>query len=251
MVNAEIRVRRSLSEEFGIPFIKMQLQVGIAIDGKPALKEFDAVSKDQMVIAMVKDFTAKNERGNQTRHARVMRDLYYLSLCEARQRFLYLSPSYYIWLKTQRDSAIAANIKVRLIPEPNAEKYDIVSETKFQKSSSVNGQSLEAYSIVCESKHYEGNPYLYWWDIWDSRKSSLIRVGEIHFVKKDTGERAIVSAGDLIPLLTERRRTSRMGRTTGGNWGIKVLPDHPDKLAIEEPGVAPGNWAKIRVRWLI
>jgi len=112
-------------QEFGMPFRKVTLQVGTAIDGKPALKEFDAVSGDQRVIAMVKDYTAENEVGNQTRHARVMRDLYYLSLCQADHRFLFLSSPYYAWLRMQRDAAIATGIELRIIPKPDVTSYAV------------------------------------------------------------------------------------------------------------------------------
>ena len=121
-MSAEAAVRELLSQEFRMPFRKVTLQVGTAINGKPALKEFDAVSANGSVVAMVKDFTARNIKGNQTRHARVMRDLYYLSLCQAEHRFLFLSSPYYDWLKTQRDAVIAPGIKLRLIPGPNLSK---------------------------------------------------------------------------------------------------------------------------------
>lgn len=116
-MNAEGRVRAELSKEFGVPFKETTLQVGIAIDGKPALKRFDAVAEHKKVIGMVKDYSAKNISGNQTRHARVMRDLYYLSWAQAERRFMYLSAPFYEWLERQRDAAIAPGIEVRLIPD--------------------------------------------------------------------------------------------------------------------------------------
>jgi len=115
----------------------------------------------------------------------------------------------------------------------------------------MSRHSLEAYLVVCESKRYEGKRYLYWWDIWDSRKNNLSQAGEIYFVKKDTRETAVVAAEDLLSLLTERRRTSRMRKTTGGNWGIKVLANHPDGLAVE-PGSRTGDsWVYLPVKWIL
>ena len=55
------------------------------------------------------------------------------------------------------------------------------------------------------------------------------KLGEIHFIKKDTGEKAVVKAASLLPLLTQSRQTSR----GAGNWGNKVLPDRPGEVAIE------------------
>lgn len=111
-MNAEARVRAVLSKEFDDTFEEEVLQVGIALDKKPALKKFDAVARHKKIIAMVKDYSAKNLRGNQTRHARVMRDLYYLSLAQAEQRFMYLAAPFYEWLATQRDAAISPGIEV-------------------------------------------------------------------------------------------------------------------------------------------
>ena len=109
---------------------------------------------------------------------------------------------------------------------------------------------LDVRPIISKSKRHEGKRYLYWWDIWDSRKNDLSRAGQIHFVKRDTGERSLVTSKDLLPLLTETRRTSRMRKTTGGNWGIKVLANHPDELAIE-PGSRRGeSWAYLPVKWI-
>jgi len=100
------------------------------------------------------------------------------------------------------------------------------------------------------SKLYSGRFYTYWWDIWSSRKDALAEAGEIQLVKKDTDERALVKSEELLPLLTEARRTSRMVKRTGGNWGIRVLADDPATVAVEEPGVEPRFWPKIRVTWL-
>lgn len=116
-MNAEGRVRAALSKEFDVPFREAQLSVGTAIDGEPALKKFDAVAQHKRIIAMVKEYSAENLNGNQTRHARVMRDLYYLSLAQAERRFIYLSGSFYKWLAMQRDASIAPGIEVRLIPD--------------------------------------------------------------------------------------------------------------------------------------
>jgi hypothetical protein len=115
-MDSETRVQKLLETEFGTPFSKKTLPVGWTIHSKPASKEFDAVSEDNRVIAMVKDYTAKNLAGNQTRHARVARDLYFLSQAQAQRRFLFLSKDYYKWFSKQGDAAIAPGIEVRIIP---------------------------------------------------------------------------------------------------------------------------------------
>ncbi len=98
---------------------------------------------------------------------------------------------------------------------------------------------------LSESRRFEGRYYLYWWDIGDSRKDKLARDGEIHFIKKDTGERGIIESNILLPLLTETRRTSRDNRP----WGIRVSVDHPNELAIEPGPGGQGGWAYIPVEW--
>jgi len=128
--------------------------------------------------------------------------------------------------------------------ENSEELFNLVNVSRLSRRDPVVDYTY------CESKRYEGKNFLYWWDLWDTRRNELAQVGKIHFIKKDTGERAIVTSRELLPLLTEARRTSRMRGTTGGNWGIKVLPGYPDKIAIEEPGVIPNHWAKIPVKWV-
>ena len=116
MRSAEAKVRQLLSREFKGRFKETRLQIGKNIKGKPAFKKFDAVSNNKRIVAIVKDYSADNIRGNQTRHARVVRDLYYLSLVKAERKFMYLSRDYYEWFKQQRDAAIAPGIEVRVIP---------------------------------------------------------------------------------------------------------------------------------------
>jgi len=100
--------------------------------------------------------------------------------------------------------------------------------------------------VICESQRYQGKSYLYWWDISPTRRELLAKVGEIYFVKKDTGEKAVVKASKLLPLLTQARQTSR----GTGNWGIKVLVEHPNELAVEQPGKDSRHWPTISVTWL-
>jgi hypothetical protein len=115
-MTSETRVQKLLEKEFGTPFSKKTLSIGWNIQSKPASQEFDAVAEDGRVIAMVKDYIAENLAGNQTLHARAMRDLYFLSQVQAQRRFLFLSKDYYQWFSEQRDAAIAPGIEVRVIP---------------------------------------------------------------------------------------------------------------------------------------
>lgn len=245
-MNSEKRVRAALTEEFCMPFREKRLETGRTISGEPAFKKFDAVSSNSKIIAMVKDLSAENRAGNKTRHARVIRDLYYLALAHAEKRFMYLSPVFYEWLRMQKDVPIPQNVAVRLIPEDDVAMAANLNGCSFRPKY----PDRKIQPIVCESTFHQGKAYLYWWDIWETRKESLKEVGEIHFVEKDTGRGFAVVADDLLPLLAEERRTTRMRSKTGGNWGIRVLASKPDQLVIETPGVSPEQWQIISAKRL-
>lgn len=96
-------------------------------------------------------------------------------------------------------------------------------------------KGIEGASALCSvSKRHQGRKYLYWWDIWPMRKRKLALTGEIHLLKRDTDGAAVVSGETLLPFLTDERLTTR------GKWGIKILSDRPNQLAIE-PGKS-GTW---------
>jgi hypothetical protein len=115
-MDAHGRVREALKREFGQTFRERILQVGHKIDGRPAYKKFDAVSSDSKIVAMVKDYSAENVAGNQTRHARVIRDLFYLHFAQAEQRFMYLSPEFLQWFGQQNDAVALPDVGIRVIP---------------------------------------------------------------------------------------------------------------------------------------
>ena len=93
-----------------------------------------------------------------------------------------------------------------------------------------------------ESRRYEG--YLYWWDITPKRAESIDKYEIIEFVKKDTNESCKVQVSTLRKYLTKQRQTTR----GEGNWGIRVIVDHPDELAFE-PGAKGGDWLFMPVVW--
>ena len=115
-MHAEQRVKSALEREFKQPFNEERLLAGKKLDGTAAYKKFDAVSSNGKIVAMVKDYSAGNEQGNQTRHARVMHDLYYLSLVSADKKLMFLSKQYYEWFVEQNDAAIAPGIELRVLP---------------------------------------------------------------------------------------------------------------------------------------
>ena len=97
------------------------------------------------------------------------------------------------------------------------------------------------------SKSYDNKPYLYWWDVWDGRKEAIKRSGVLTLVQKDTKLKASISANELLPLLTEQRRTTR-GRSMGGkgHWGLYVRPHRPWEIEIE---AGKGSLATVVVEW--
>jgi glutamate-5-semialdehyde dehydrogenase len=101
------------------------------------------------------------------------------------------------------------------------------------------------------SKRHSGQPYLYWWDIWPERRDQIARARRFTFRKGDseghpTEEYCVVRAEDLLPLMTQKQLTTRLPKY-GGCWGIKVFPDAPDHIAVEETSSAPR--AYLRVTW--
>jgi len=101
-----------------------------------------------------------------------------------------------------------------------------------------------------QSKRYHNDSFDYWWDITPELAESLPPHTIIEFIKKDTQEKdthesCFFPFQILKPYLTEERQTSR----GAGNWGIKVLPDKPNELAIEESGKKPNKWKSIPVKW--
>ena len=97
------------------------------------------------------------------------------------------------------------------------------------------------------SKRYEGVSFLYWWDVWDGRREAIRRSGLLVLVQRDTGLEARIPAADLLPLLTERRRTRR-GQNKGGrgNWSLYVRPGRIGQIEVAGGRQAP---AYIKVEW--
>ncbi len=97
------------------------------------------------------------------------------------------------------------------------------------------------------SKRYTRMSFLYWWDVWDGRKEAIRRQGELVLVQRDTGKKARIKAEALLPLLTERRRTSR-GRRRGnqGNWGLYIRPGRIDQIEIAGGQETP---ARLTIEW--
>ena len=115
---SEIRVRAALKKEFNQVFTGEKLKVGEKLNDKDSFKRFDAVSKDQKTVAMVKNYSAHNKAGNRTRLARVLQDMVYLYLSEPKHKFMYLSPEFYDWMENQtNDGSVLPGIEVRPIPQ--------------------------------------------------------------------------------------------------------------------------------------
>jgi len=93
-------------------------------------------------------------------------------------------------------------------------------------------------------KHYiHGMRYLYWWDITPSHCTLIMTGSKVIFAKRDILEVCLVPPEKLLPLLTAPRQTSR----SGGNWGVRLLLEHPNEIAIE-PG-KHWSWAYLPVHW--
>lgn len=99
--------------------------------------------------------------------------------------------------------------------------------------------------VTKRSKSYNNRAFLYWWDISPGLAASLKQLEAIEFVKADTGEYCSVPTPTLTKFATPERQTTR----GNGNWGVRVLSDHPDELALE-PGTGGAEWVFLPVVWL-
>lgn len=106
------------------------------------------------------------------------------------------------------------------------------------------GRSPDAV-LPKQSKRYDGHNFVYWWDISPKIAEHLDKYDAVEFIKKDTGESCSLPPAALKGFFITERQTSR----GNGNWGIRVLRDHEDKLAFE-PGTGGGDWTFLPVVWL-
>jgi len=100
-------------------------------------------------------------------------------------------------------------------------------------------------SPIRRSRRYDDKSFRYWWDITPAQAARTDDTEDIEFVKKDTGERCIIPAATLKRFLTQDRQTNR----NQGNWGVKILKDHPEELAFEPP-TGSDNWLFLPVTWI-
>lgn len=129
------------------------------------------------------------------------------------------------------------------------QKYHAENPSGKGERKAVNrsdGATMSMKILSKASKRYDGQSFLYWWDITPKGAADLSAYDQIEFSKKDTGESCTLPTAALLGFLTEERRTSRQE----GNWGIKVRKERPDALAFE-PGKGGKDWLFLPVVWLI
>ena len=105
--------------------------------------------------------------------------------------------------------------------------------------------------VIKRSKHYVppqriyGKLSEYWWDITPGTVARIEKDGRVIFEKKDCEEQCVVESQRLLPLFTQQRQTGRKAHP----WGIRVLVDRPNELAIEPGFGGRGDWDCIPVDW--
>lgn len=97
-----------------------------------------------------------------------------------------------------------------------------------------------------ESKRYQSQRFIYWWDIGAALWKELRLIGGVIFTEKDTNRLHGVSIEELKKWLTPGRL---LNAGPGGAWRIKILADDPNTLRIEEPGKNPQDWKVIPERF--
>lgn len=92
-------------------------------------------------------------------------------------------------------------------------------------------------------KKVYGKEYIYWWDIVPgAAHENLLKAGGRYLlIEKDTQKDRHVTASVMRKCLTSERRTTR-GK---GNWGVRVLSEHPGSLVLEPTRESKG-WLPLR-----
>lgn len=123
----------------------------------------------------------------------------------------------------------------------------LVHSECHKKIHKEEGQNISTNKSVVQrkSKKYNNGLFLYWWDLPPNLVNSLASCTIIEFVKKDCGESCFIPFQLIRNYLAKYRQTSR----GSGNWGVKVLLQKPNELAIEEPKKRTGEWKTISVGW--
>lgn len=118
---------------------------------------------------------------------------------------------------------------------------------RFHAEQPADNESVREWNAVVtkRSKSYSNRAFFYWWDVSPGLAASLEKLEAVEFAKADTGEYCSVPTAILMKFTTPDRQTKR-GR---GNWGVRVLSDHPDELAFE-PGTGGTEWVFLPVVWL-
>ena len=235
---AEEHVIQTLEKEFGVSFKKRVIRFE-----NLCKKQFDAVSGDEEILAMVKAFDKPYRESTssqlKTRQDRCIVDCAWLVRTSASVKLMvFIEKDYADWFRAYAEF-LFPDVVVRWVPgfRYSTEKRPSVLRTL---------QQPDSRPLISESSPYEGKRYLYWWDIPPSRRDRLEEVGKIVFRKKDSGQECVVESERLLLLLTPQRQTSRNKRP----WGIRVLIDHPDELAIEPGPGGRGGRAYLPVKWV-
>lgn len=111
----EPRVRKLLRQEYGQPFESKRLKLAPGLE-----KQFDAVSKDGTVVAMIKAFKKRycdsTEAQLKTRFERCVVDCAYLSVvASAEHRLFYLSDDYLSKFKPQIEILFQGKVAIRSV----------------------------------------------------------------------------------------------------------------------------------------
>ena len=111
----ELCVKKLLEKEYGQPFESKRLSLGSGLE-----KQFDAVSEDGTVVAMVKAFKVPYSDSTQqqlkTRFERCLVDCVYLSAVpKAKHRLFYVSGDYLLPFKSQIEILFKGKVAVRSI----------------------------------------------------------------------------------------------------------------------------------------
>ena len=109
-------IQNELTKEYNQIFSEKKVKIGEKKDGEPAVYKFDAVSKDERIVAGVKSHSGRTKTGKfpRAKIGMTYTDIFFLSLTKAKEKLLILtSKEFYELFVKDSDGKIPGDIEIR------------------------------------------------------------------------------------------------------------------------------------------
>jgi len=145
--HAEETAKKWLQEKFDTSFSERKLQVGLKLDGKPAMHNFDLVSEDSQTVAEVKSH--RLTRSGNSPSGKISNAYEACSMLEkvsAKKKLLVLTdPSFYGIFRRCSEGKISREIEIVLLVDGAEDKGNGVTGKKPPELARNKYQKLEEY----------------------------------------------------------------------------------------------------------